>query len=250
VLKVGRRRFLRSGLFLSLLAGSVVAGLLALTAFWPSPRGRQRELTENGHLKLPPPRLKGEMTVEESIFKRRSRREYLNRPLTLEQLSQLLWAAQGVTEPALWVGLRSAPSAGGLYPLEIYAVVREGGVEGLGAGVYHYLPKEHAARMVVKGDVSRELMAACVNQEWVGAAPVNFVFTAVFERTSVKYGDRAWQYVFQESGHAAQNIYLQATAMGLGGTVVGAFIESMIQELLALPDDEMPVYVMPVGVVS
>ncbi len=103
-------------------------------------------------------------------------------------------------------------------------------------------------KLVVRGDVSRELMAACIDQEWVGAAPVNFVFTAVFERSSVKYGSRAWQYVFQGTGHAAQNIYLQATAMGLGGTAIGAFIESMIQELLSLPADEIPVYVMPVGV--
>jgi SagB-type dehydrogenase family enzyme len=249
-LKAGRRRFLRSGVFLSLLAGSAVAGLLGLTTIWPARRGGPRVSTPEGYVKLPPPRFRGEMSVEEAILKRRSRREYLDKPLTLGQLSQLLWAAQGVTEPALWVGLRSAPSAGGLYPLELYAVVRENGVEGLEAGVYHYLPHDHAIRAVVRGDISRELMAACIDQEWVGAAPVNFVFTAVFERTSVKYGERARQYVFQESGHAAQNIYLQATAMGLGGTVIGAFIESMIQELLALPHNEVPIYVMPVGVVS
>ncbi len=147
-------------------------------------------------------------------------------------------------------GLRSAPSAGGLYPLELYAVVKEGGVIGLEAGCYHYLPLEHAIKAVVKGDISRELMEACINQEWVRAAPLNLVFSAVLERSSVKYGSRATQYVFQESGHAAQNIYLQATAMGLGGTVIGAFIESMIQELLALPSNEVPVYVMPVGVVQ
>ncbi len=250
VLRAHRRRFLRSGVFLSLMVGAGVAGLLGLTAIWPSRRAGARERVPDGYVKLPPPRLKGEMSVEEAILKRRSRREYLDRPLSLEQLSQLLWAAQGITEPSLWVGLRSAPSAGGLYPLELYAVVKNGGVEGLEAGCYHYLPHEHALKLMVRGDVSRELMAACIDQEWVGAAPVNFVFTAVFERTSVKYGSRAWQYVFQESGHAAQNIYLMATAMGLGGTVIGAFIESMIQELLSLPTEETPVYVMPVGVLK
>ncbi len=246
----GRRRFLKSGAFLSLLLGGSIAVLLGLTAFWPSDGGRSRVSAADGYVKLPPPRLKGDMSVEEAILQRRSRREYLDRPLTLEQLSQLLWAAQGVTEPTLWVGLRSAPSAGGLYPLELYAVIREGGVTGLEAGCYHYLPNQHAIRATVRGDISRELMEACINQEWVQAAPLNFVFTAVFERSSVKYGARARQYVFQESGHAAQNIYLQATAMGLGGTVIGAFIESMIQELLALPSNEVPVYVMPVGVVK
>ncbi len=249
-MRVGRRSILRSGALLSLLAGLGVTTLLVVTAIWPSQRRESKGSRIGGYVRLPPPRFKGEMSVEEAILRRRSRREYLAKPLTLDQLSQLLWAAQGITEPNVWVGLRSAPSAGGLYPLELYAVVREGGVEGLEAGVYHYLPHEHAVRAVVRGDVSKELMAACINQEWVGAAPVNFVFTAVFERSSVKYGERARQYVYQESGHAAQNIYLQATAMGLGGTVIGAFIESMIQELLALPHDEVPVYVMPVGAVS
>jgi SagB-type dehydrogenase family enzyme len=247
-LKAGRRRFLKGGFFLSLLAGAGVAGLLGVTAIWPRERSKPKELAANSPIKLPPPRLRGEMSVEEAILKRRSRREYLDKPLKLEDLAQLLWSAQGITDPSQWVGLRSSPSAGGLYPLELYAVVRKGGVEGLEAGAYHYLPHEHAVRIVVKGDISRELMSACINQEWVGKAPVNFVFTAIYERSSVKYGSRAWQYIYQESGHAAQNIYLQATAMGLGGTVIGAFIESVIQELLSLPADEIPVYVMPVGV--
>lgn len=252
MLKIGRRRFIRGGVLLALLTGGGAAGLLGILSIIPVNRREARsEITYTGaEVQLPPPRLTGSISVEEAIYRRRSRREYKRKPLTLPQLGQLLWAAQGVTEPNLWVGLRSAPSAGGLYPLELYAVVKDGGVEGLEAGCYHYRPHRHVLQQVVKGDRSEELMRACVDQEWVGAAAVNLVFTAVFERTSVKYGGRAWQYVFQESGHAAQNVYLQATALGLGGTVIGAFYESEIKRILSLPDPEVPVYVMPIGVVE
>ncbi len=239
---------MRSGAFFSLVVGGVLAGLLGLLAF-VSPSASRARLREGGvELKLPQPSLKGSVSLEEAISKRRSRREFLPSPLSLDDLSQLLWAAQGVTEPSLWTGLRSAPSAGGLYPLEVYVVVKEGGVSGLNAGAYHYAPHSHTLTLLVEGELSRGLMAACVDQEWVGAAPVNLVYTAVVERTRAKYGERAWQYVLQESGHAAQNVYLQATARGLGGTVIGAFIETEIQSLLSLPSSETPVYVMPVGV--
>jgi hypothetical protein len=134
-LKAGRRRFLKGGFFLSLLAGAGVAGLLGITAIWPRERSKPKELAANGPIKLPPPRLRGEMSVEEAILKRRSRREYLDKPLKLEDLAQLLWSAQGITDPSQWVGLRSSPSAGGLYPLELYAVVRKGEWRGLKQGL-------------------------------------------------------------------------------------------------------------------
>lgn len=185
--------------------------------------------------------------MEQAIYRRRSRREYTGEPLTLVEVSQLLWAAQGLTAPNLWTGFRSAPSAGGLYPLESYLVVKTRGVEGLGAGVYHYHPHRHELNMIVDGDYSKHLTRACVDQEWVGAAAANIVFTAVIERTRVRYGNRALQYVLQESGHAAQNVYLQAEALGLGCVVIGAFFEDEIRAILRVPRNELPVYVMPIG---
>ncbi|MCS7137184.1 MAG: SagB/ThcOx family dehydrogenase [Candidatus Caldarchaeum sp.] len=227
---------------------SAVVGLVVLTGFMGRDTGmRGGRASADGVVALPRPRVEGGMSVEQAILRRRSRRDYRREPLSLAEVSQLLWAAQGITAPHLWTGLRTAPSAGGLYPLETYIVVREGGVEGVGAGVYHYNPHRHELNVVSKGDFSRELMSACVDQEWVGSAALNIVFTAVVERTSVKYGGRALQYVFQESGHAAQNVYLQAEALGLGCVVIGAFYEDEVRSILRITSEELPVYVMPVG---
>ncbi|GBC74929.1 hypothetical protein HRbin06_00237 [archaeon HR06] len=234
---------LRRRSFFAIIFGSLMAFLLL--PFNKNSFEDSVKKIEGERISLPPPRLKGDVSLEEAIFLRRSKREYLNKPIKLEDLSQLLWAAQGITEPALWVGLRSSPSAGGLYPLEIYVAVREGGVIGLKAGVYHYDPYTHTIIKRVEGDVSKDLRIACVDQEWVEKANVNIIFTAVIERSSKKYGSRAWQYIFQESGHSAQNVYLQATVLGLGGTVIGAFIEEEIQRILST--NELPVYVMPIG---
>ncbi|MEM4312333.1 MAG: SagB/ThcOx family dehydrogenase [Nitrososphaerales archaeon] len=248
---LGRRRFFKSSLFLAMLFGGIVAGILAFLGYRVDAGGDlMSKRVEGEKIKLPSPRLKGNVSLEEAIYHRRSRREYLEKPLRIEDISQLLWSAQGITEPKLWVGLRSAPSAGGLYPLELYVAVKEKGVDGLKAGVYHYDPYSHTITLKVEGDISKPLMASCVDQEWVGRAPINLIFTAIFERTSIKYGKRALQYVYQESGHAAQNVYLQAEVLGLGGTVIGAFIESEIQNLLSLPSNEIPVYVMPIGAIK
>lgn len=244
---VGRRRLLKSGAFISLIVGALVTGLVFLPGFIVRREEQQRVRTDLKTVVLPKPRLSGPMSVEEAIQRRRSRREYRREPLKLSEVSQLLWAAQGVTAPELWTGLRSAPSAGGLYPLETYVVVKPGGVEGLEPGTYHYDPHRHVLNQVAEGDFSRALMSACVDQEWVGAAACNIVFTAVVERTRVRYGDRALQYVFQESGHAAENVYLQAEALGLGCVVIGAFYEDEVRKVLNAGSDELPVYVMPVG---
>jgi len=101
---------------------------------------------------------------------------------------------------------------------------------------------------MIGGDFSGQLMAAALDQEWVGAAPVNFVITAIFERTTGKYGERGVRYVWQETGHAAQNIYLQAVALGLGNVVIGGFHDAEVQRILGLSDFEKPAYVIPAGV--
>ena len=191
---------------------------------------------------LPEPRLKSEVSLEETLLKRRSVREYGNIPLTLEEVSQLLWAAQGITSE--WGG-RTAPSAGALYPLEVYVAV--GSVENLSAGVYKYKPERHELVKVRDDDVRGELAEAALSQAWVEESAINIVIAAVYERTIKKYGDRGVRYVHMEAGHAAQNIYLQAAALDLGMVTVGAFHDDWVKEIMGMPEDEVPLYVIPVG---
>jgi len=198
-----------------------------------------------GKIKLPPPILKGVMSVEEAISKRRSIREYSKKPLTLKELGQILWAAQGITEPKR--KFRAAPSAGATYPLELYIVVKEGGVEGLEAGIYHYDPYTHSIELVKRGDYSYELYKACLEQQWVLDAPVNIVIAAVFERTTRYYGERGVRYVYMEAGHVGENIYLQAVALNLGTVAIGAFYDDRVHEIIGSPKDCVPIYVFPVG---
>jgi len=186
------------------------------------------------------------MSVEEAIAKRRSVREFANKPITLTQLSQLLWAAQGITEPDY--GLRATPSAGALYPLELYAVVKTGGVAGLDAGIYHYLISENSLALVKGGDSSSRLKAAALDQGAVGFAAVNLVTTAVLGRTTVKYHDRGVRYAFLEAGHAGENVFLQAQSLGLAAVVVGAFDDEAVGAVLGVGTDEKAVYIQPIGV--
>ena len=196
-------------------------------------------------IKLPSPITTGAMSVEEAMFRRRSRREYLDKPLESIHLSQLLWASQGITEPK-W-GLRTAPSAGGTYPLEIYVVIGERCVRDLTAGVYRYNPKDHTIILVISGDCRPGLSAAALSQPSIANAPVNIVVAAVYERTTQTYGSRGGRYVDMEAGHVGQNVYLVATALGLGTVVVGAFHDEQVQQVLRLPKDQVPLYLIPVG---
>ncbi len=183
------------------------------------------------------------MSVEEAIYRRRSIREYTGEPLTLKELGQILWAAQGITFPEY--GFRSAPSAGATYPLEIYVSVREGGIEGLASGIYHYDPFSHSLILIKPGDYSQELAHAALDQEWVRKAPVCLILTAEFKRTTSVYGERGIRYVYMEAGHVGQNIYLQATSLGLGTVAVGAFHDNEVKSLLGCMED--PIYIFPVG---
>jgi SagB-type dehydrogenase family enzyme len=193
-------------------------------------------------IELPPPRLTGTVALEQLLLQRRSVRDFADSSLSLAELGQLLWSAQGVTHPQ---GLRTAPSAGALYPLEIHAVVGE--VEGLQAGVYHFMPREHALQTVADGDRRSALARAALDQMWMQDAAVVIVFSAVVERTRRKYGDRAERYVHMEAGHAGQNLFLQAEALGLGTVVVGAFDDEEVVKLLTLPGGARPLSLMPVG---
>ncbi|MFH1789092.1 MAG: SagB/ThcOx family dehydrogenase [Candidatus Altiarchaeota archaeon] len=194
-------------------------------------------------ISLPDPVKKGNVSVEEALSQRRSRREYSGRQLTLSELSQLLWAAQGVNER--FGGKRTAPSAGATYPLELYAVV--GGVDGLSPGVYHYLPGDHSIRLVSAVDARETLAAAALNQGFIAEAPVTLVLSAVYERTTETYGQRGIQYVHMEAGHAAQNVYLMCEALGLGTVAVGAFDDEAVMEVIGLSAGQRALYLLPVG---
>ncbi|CAB49164.1 SagB/ThcOx family dehydrogenase [Pyrococcus abyssi] len=192
-------------------------------------------------IKLPEPRLRGEMSVEEAIARRRSIRTYKDEPLTIEELSQLLWAAQGITDERR--KFRAAPSAGATYPFEVYVVV--GKVMGLKPGVYLYNPFEHSLILVREGNFMQDLEEAALNQKWVGNAAINIVLVAYYERTTSVYGERGIRYVHMEAGHIGQNIYLQATSLGLGTVAVGAFHDDVVADILGT--DGHPLYIFPVG---
>lgn len=193
-------------------------------------------------IRLPAPIDAGAMPLEQALWARRSVRAYLPQPLGLEDVGQLLWAAQGITGPG---GLRTAPSAGALYPLELYVVAGE--VDGLAPGVYHYSPPDHALRLLAAGDNRSALSQAALGQAPVADAPAVIALAAVFERTTAKYGERGEDYVHMEVGAAAQNVYLQATALGLGTVFIGAFDDEAVGRVLRLDEDETILCLMPVG---
>jgi SagB-type dehydrogenase family enzyme len=207
-------------------------------AVTPTPPPEQESVI----IELPEPRYDSDVSIEQSLLRRRSIRSYTGESLTLQELSQLLWAAQGVTDPK---GFRTAPSAGALYPLELYVVA--GDVQDLSQGVYRYEPLEHGLVKTMDGDKRLELADAAVWQDCVGEGAIVIVFTAVYERTTVKYGDRGIRYVHMEAGHAAQNLCLQAAAMDLGVVTVEAFYDEEVVELLNISENEQPLYIIPVG---
>ncbi|NQT23131.1 MAG: SagB/ThcOx family dehydrogenase [Candidatus Omnitrophica bacterium] len=187
-------------------------------------------------IKLPKPRLKGTLSLEETIQKRRSVRSYSSKELTIEEVSQLCWACQGITDKR---GFRAAPSAGAIYPLEVYILNKD--------GIYHYVPKTHTLEKKSDKDVRVELARACLGQHFIQEAPFDMVICAVYERVSTRYGERAIRYTDIEVGHAAQNVHLEAIALGLDSVPVGAFQDEAVSEVLGLPKNEKPIYVIPVG---
>ncbi len=191
----------------------------------------------NGLIKLPSPQQKGSMSLESTLAQRRSLREFERRELTLAEIGQILWAAQGITDSD--EGLRTAPSAGTLYPLEVYVAIS--------SGVFHYRPINHILVRNIWEDVRRQLRQTALDQGWVEAAPCVFVITGIYERTTGKYGDRGMRYVHLEVGHVAQNILLQAVALGLGGVTVGAFRQRHLEQILDLREREKVLYLIPVG---
>lgn len=193
-------------------------------------------------IKLPDPKFEGTVSLEKTLLKRRCRRTFSNEPLSMQEVSQLLWAAQGTTSPD---GFRTCPSAGALYPLETLIIA--GNVQQLESGVYRYHTNNHELSLVREGDVRPDLANASLKQTSIQKGPVSIVFTAIYDRTTWKYGQRGIQYVHMEAGHAAQNVCLQATALGMGTVMIGAFHDNSVKEILNLGNDEEALYILPVG---
>lgn len=242
-------RILLAGVICCLAAGALIAAIAMMNR--PDVPKDENVTTKDTHMDneilLPAPILKGNMSVEEALLARRSIRSFANQSLTLQQVSQLLWATYGVTMTSgSGREYKTAPSAGATYPLEIYLMA--GNVENLSAGLYRYNPGKNSLKQELSGDIRKTVMNACLGQRMIEKAPASIVFSAVYERTMSRYGKRGEErYVCMDLGHAAQNTYLQATAMGLGTCAVGAFDDKLLQQALKLPDEEKVLYLMPVG---
>jgi SagB-type dehydrogenase family enzyme len=223
------------------MAALLIASLLPLNN--GSPANHALAVEDALEVLLPPPVLDGGVSLEQALTLRRSTRSFADTPLAFDDVAQLLWAAQGITETRR--GFRTAPSAGALFPLEAYVVA--GNVEGLDPGVYRYLPREHTLLPVKAGDMRNALYNNALRQGPVRTASAVFCLSAVYQRTSKKYGERAERYVHMEIGHAGQNICLQAAALNLGVVTIGAFHDKDAAAVLGLPAEEDLLYILPVG---
>jgi len=199
---------------------------------------------ESGPIDLPRTSDSG-VPLERAIRGRRSVRGFSSEPISLDQLSLILWSAQGITGPER--GLRAVPSAGATFPLELFIVVKRGGVEGLKEGVYRYISDKHALEPLLEDDVSPALAQAALGQGFVERAPVNVIIAAEHGRTARVYGQRGVRYVHMEAGHAGQNIALEAEALGLGTVMVGAFEDMLVKKVVGMPAELEPLYIIPLG---
>ena len=201
-------------------------------------------MNQSTQIYLPSPARKGSMSLEEAIARRRSIRNFSSQPISQSQLSQILWAAQSTSDTS-WN--RTVPSAGATYPLEVFVVCGANGVEQISEGIYHYNADSHSLMLHHRGDVRFELARAALDQEFIYEAPVDIIICAVYSRTLMYYGNRGKRYVHIEVGHAGQNIYLQATVLGLATVAIGAFSDEQVREVLRLDVQYQPIYIMPVG---
>ena len=215
----------------------------------------QESYQDRSVISLPDARMEGTVSVEQALAGRRSIRRYPPGKLSLEQVAQVLWSAQGVTLPMEeppegfgWEwrgGTRTAPSAGALFPLELYLVAAD--VHGLEPAVYRYLPVEHALELTVPGDLRAPLSGAALGQDAISSPPAVLVIAGIVERTAAKYGERAERYVLIEAGAAAENVYLQCESLRLATVLVGAFVDERVKEVLQLPGREEAYVLMPIG---
>lgn len=194
---------------------------------------------------LPNAHTDGAVSLEKTIKMRRTIRSFTSQQLTLEQFSQLLWASYGVTEERGFK--RAAASGGACYPMDIYVIVGEQGVKGMGGGIYHYEPVGHSVSLILGGDLREALARASLGQMWMARPPLNLVICVEYDRITARYGDRGVRYALIEAGHIAQNIFLQAEALGLGAGIVGAFQDEAVIQVMGTPPSREPLLIMPVG---
>lgn len=220
--------------------------MLLVCSFLHSQEAAKNEIT----IQLPQPEFKGKVSVEEAIKARRTVREFSEQVMTLKELSQLLWSAQGITGEITGHGLtfklKTVPSAGALYPLNVYVSVKDKAVEGLAPGIYKYIPDTHSIKLVIEGDQTKRVEEAVLGQA-ISRANVTFIITSESYKTTKKYAERAVQYIYLEAGHLGQNLQLQGEAMGIGTWLIGAYWDGKLVDILKLSYMEIPVYVIAAG---
>ena len=223
------------------------AAAFFLALMSPVKRGKAENDGQFGgeKMQLPKPKRQGTLTVERAIEQRRTVRAFGSQMLQLDQLSQLLWSAQGITGRRGFK--RSAPSAGALYPMDVYVVIGQASVAQIDSGVYHYEPSGHELSPISRLDLRKGVDRASLSQMWMAQAPINFVITAQYSRITGKYGKRGVRYALIEAGHIGQNIYLQAEALGLKAGIVGAYHDEKLIEIMNLPHSHEPLLIMPAG---
>ncbi len=205
----------------------------------------------SGYVKLPHPRTSGDQSLEEIFLNRRSRRDFQTSSLSPSEISQILWAAYGLKEPERgkrYTGKanRTCPSAGAIFPLEIYLVAAD--IIDIPSGFYHFIPDEHALKLIHDKDLREDLYKIAYPREMIRVAPASLIYIAIESRVMDRFGERGRQrYIPMDIGHSAQNVYLQAEALGLGTCAIGAFDDEGIKQVLDLPAEEIPMYIMPVG---
>ncbi|NYB51811.1 MAG: SagB/ThcOx family dehydrogenase [Methanobacteriaceae archaeon] len=200
-----------------------------------------------GTYNLPTAEISTRVSVDQAIKSRRSVRSFSSTPLTLKDVSQLLWASQGITDSER--KFRAAPSAGRVFPMEMYLVVGNNSVQGLGAGIYHYNPFNNTLEKIVEGDQRYNLSQAAHQQKWVNDAPISLVIIGNYQKMRDKYPDEriSTRFVDMEAGHIGENIYLEVESLGLGTVAIGSFYDDQMINLLKLPSHETPLYIYPVG---
>ena len=239
--------FTRREILVSIMGFLSTLGLMLLSPKkWAQARFQKRNIgSKEVHMKLREPDIKGEMPLETTIKRRRTIRSFRSETITIDQISQLLWAAQGITADKGY--FRAAPSGGALYPMDVYSVVGAGSVSGMDNGVYHYSSRDHSLSLVKTGDMRVRLARAALSQMWMAKAPLNFIITAEYDRIRIKYGIRGIRYAMIEAGHIGQNIFLQSEALGLSAGIVGAFHDNDVIKVAGIPVSHEPLLIMPVG---
>lgn len=226
----------------------IVFGIMNLIFSNNGDSQNNRGANSNNIIKLPEPKYSGQMSVEEVLLNRRSVRSYSDESLSLQQVSQVLWAAYGVSdsEKHSSIDLKTTPSAGATYPLEVYLL--SGDVKGLEPGLYKYNSANHSLQIHKHGDLRLSVSEAALNQRMLADAPASIIYNAVYERITQVYGQRGKErYVMMDLGHSAQNVYLQATAIGLATCAVGAFDDKKLKSIVSPPENEVVLYLMPIG---